>query len=395
MLIRNYDKAKEYKKKEIELLPEVFGNDSNRLMDVFSDLTGLLYINNEEIQAYGITAKIVQYANLHGKPDLRNDALLLYRNYLFENNKLDAIVNFYTKIHPEEYERISLENRPLYFRIIACVNEVNHNMDSALYYYQRAERELLGQERKGSPYYLSNFYRRFGQFLLRKGDIKLAEEKMRQSYAYAQSAGYYPYLIEASGYLDSIYNEQGDYKEAYQYAKLNKAYADSQAMVTKSDELLRLEADNVEKEEQLMAERELVQTRRRHNIQYVSMIIIIATSFVILAMIGSFKVHKFAIQSIGFFCFILLFEFIVLLADKQIEHVTHGEPWKVLLIKIGLIAILSPSHHWMEHRVVSYLHEHKLIDASRLSLRKLWPRRKKNAVKHAAAKQATRQEQEN
>jgi len=391
--MNNYDKAEEYKKREIELMPRVFGNDSNRLMCLYNDLSDIFYSNDNEVQAQKLTNTVISYAKRNNATGIMRDALRIYRNFLFDRNKLGLIADFYTKSYPDELQRISKENIPLYYRLQACIQEVNGNKDSALLCYKIAERNLLQPDHNSSSFYMANFYRRFGQFLLRKGDLKMAEEKMLQSYTYAQNARYYPYLIEASSYLDSIYDVQQDYKAAYQYAKLNKAYADSQAMVTKSDELLRLEADNVEKEEQLMAERELVQTRRRHNIQYVSMIIIIATSFVILAMIGSFKVHKFAIQSIGFFCFILLFEFIILLADKQIEHATHGEPWKVLLIKIGLIAILSPSHHWMEHRVVQYLHEHKLIDASRLSLRRLLPKRKR-AVKHLP-KQPTKQEQEN
>ena len=391
--ILNFGKAKEYKIKQIELASRIYSNDSSRLMYLYSDLAGYYYYNDEEKQAYNITARVISYADRHNNIDLKKDALLSYRTYLFEKNKLQTISYFYTTVHPEEFRRIASQNYPLYCRLKACMAEVSGNMDSAFFYYALTENKLLEQN-KSTPYYLSNFYRRFGQFLLRKGDIDLAADKMSKSYNYALSARYYPYIIEATGYLDSIYNIKQDYRTAYQYAKLNKAYADSQAIMTRSDELLRLEADNVEKEEQLMAERELAQTRRRHNIQYVSIIIIIATSFVILAMVGSFKVHRFVIQSIGFFCFILLFEFIIMLTDTRIEHVTHGEPWKVLLFKIGLIALLSPTHHWMEKKVVHYLHEHKLIDGSRLSLRRLF-RRKKKSPAPAPARQVTKAEQEN
>lgn len=70
---------------------------------------------------------------------------------------------------------------------------------------------------------------------------------------------------------------------------------------------------------------------------------------------------------LGFFSFIFLFEFIILLADNSIHHWTHGEPWKILLIKIFLIAFLLPFHHWIEKRVVDYLLNHRLINFSDFS----------------------------
>jgi hypothetical protein len=67
----------------------------------------------------------------------------------------------------------------------------------------------------------------------------------------------------------------------------------------------------------------------------------------------------------GFFSFIFLFEFIVLIADHKILEITHGEPWKILLIKIFLIALLLPFHEWLEKKVIEYLLAHKLIDFSK------------------------------
>jgi hypothetical protein len=51
------------------------------------------------------------------------------------------------------------------------------------------------------------------------------------------------------------------------------------------------------------------------------------------------------------------------LADKQIHHMTHGDPLQILLIKIVLIALLLPLHHWLEHKVIHYLMRHRHDDA--------------------------------
>jgi hypothetical protein len=89
--------------------------------------------------------------------------------------------------------------------------------------------------------------------------------------------------------------------------------------------------------------------------------IAIATVFLFLVLLGIFQVSVSTIKIIGFFAFIFFFEFLILIADNQIHHMTHGEPLKVLAIKVVLIALLLPLHHWMEHRVVSYLTSRRLI----------------------------------
>jgi membrane-bound ClpP family serine protease len=83
--------------------------------------------------------------------------------------------------------------------------------------------------------------------------------------------------------------------------------------------------------------------------------------FIILVMLGWFVVPAGVIRALGFLSFIFLFEFIILLADKNIQRWTHEEPWKVLVIKIALAAILVPLHHWLEHKVIHYLSHRKRV----------------------------------
>jgi hypothetical protein len=87
----------------------------------------------------------------------------------------------------------------------------------------------------------------------------------------------------------------------------------------------------------------------------------IGAVFIVLVMLGAFSVSKTTIRIIGFFAFIFLFEFIILLADHKIHDATHGEPWKILAIKILLISLLLPFHHWLEEKVIHILTERKLI----------------------------------
>jgi hypothetical protein len=75
---------------------------------------------------------------------------------------------------------------------------------------------------------------------------------------------------------------------------------------------------------------------------------------------------------LGFISFILLFEFIILLADQKIHHATHGEPWKILALKIVLIGIMMPLHHWTEHKVIHYLIHKKVVTFNNNAIRRFF-----------------------
>ncbi|MEO6949014.1 MAG: hypothetical protein ABI123_05245, partial [Ginsengibacter sp.] len=95
--------------------------------------------------------------------------------------------------------------------------------------------------------------------------------------------------------------------------------------------------------------------RQRNNIQYLAITIGIATTFLLLVLLGMFRVSARTIKVIGFFAFLLFFEFIFLVFKKNIYAFSHGEPWIDLSFMIALAAILVPLHHWMEHKVLHYL----------------------------------------
>ncbi|HEY4208142.1 MAG TPA: hypothetical protein VGM31_15060, partial [Puia sp.] len=129
------------------------------------------------------------------------------------------------------------------------------------------------------------------------------------------------------------------------------------------------------KRRERLAREEEERTVRRHNIQYLGFTVGIVALFVVLVMLGFFMVSPRTIRALGFFSFIFLFEFIILLTDKQIHEWTHEEPWKVLLIKISLAAVLLPLHHWLEHKVIHYLSTRRIPEHLR------WVRTRKTVSK--------------
>jgi hypothetical protein len=363
-----YNKASIYKLRQVDLIVKARPVDSVELMWAQFDLQAInVNSNNNRLNTKNMQ-DVLDFAIRKNNIRLKNYEIALYRSHLIQADKIDQLYNLYNKQYPEELKRLASENPALYFRLKAYFNEEENRPDSAFLNLLKAEQLIQSDPNK---ILRSNFYQRFGQFLMRQGKPKEAIIKYKQSYDLANEASYFEYMLSSSKKLETLFAGIGDYKNAYTYSSLNRALADSINMLTKNDQLLMLEIDHETRQRELTAEQEQLQTHRRHNLQYTAITIITITMFILLMMLGSLKVPSWTIKMLGFFSFILLFEFIIMIADHKIYDITANEPWKILLIKIGLIAFLLPFHHWIEKKVIHYLIEHKLIKIPRFSFDKI------------------------
>lgn len=246
--------------------------------------------------------------------------------------------------------------------------------DSSLVYFKKAENAF------NTGYDLSTRKGFFNELALCNkmlNNIPAALFYYQKTFDLARTSSDLRLLQTTSKDLKQLYENTGDYKQAYSYNLLYDHFKDSVELLGKERDLALAEVDNVTKQQQrdvLLAEEKL---QRRYNLQYMLITIIVAVAFLLLLMIGMFKVSTFMIRLMGFLSLIFFFEFIILILDNWIHHLTHGEPWKVWLIKIGIISVLLPVHHFLEHRIIRYLLSRHLITVrSRLSMAKLFSRKK-------------------
>jgi tetratricopeptide (TPR) repeat protein len=247
------------------------------------------------------------------------------------------------------------------------------HLDSAGYYLKKAEKAFENNAQIWSRY---NFYTHFGMYYRKIGDYDNAIVYWTKAKTLVEQIGDLGELQRTANKLDSLYQFKGDYKTAYFYHSLHSQYKDSLEKLSKEKDLMSLEIDSENRRKEREAKKQEEDTIRRHNIQYMGITIAIAAIFIVLVMAGAFSVSRTTIKILGFFAFIFLFEFIIMIADNKIHHVTHGEPWKVLAIKIGLIAILLPLHHWLEEKAFHYLTTQKLLRIKGKGLVGKWFRKK-------------------
>ncbi|RAV97826.1 tetratricopeptide repeat protein [Pseudochryseolinea flava] len=240
-----------------------------------------------------------------------------------------------------------------------------NKLDSAEYFLKHAEPSF---EKTGSKLSLFWFYANMSNLYNEKKDYKKAVAYTFKQKAIADAMGDMELMKTTAQTLDSLYQKLGDYKSAYAHSHDYYVYKDSLEKLSTEKDLMLLEVENENKRKQRDSILEEQAKRDRHNIQYMGITAAIAGVFIVLVMLGIFSVSHATIRILGFFAFIFLFEFIILIADNQIHHWTHGEPWKILGIKIALISILLPLHHYLEEKVIHYLTSRKLLDINKEAL---------------------------
>jgi tetratricopeptide (TPR) repeat protein len=228
--------------------------------------------------------------------------------------------------------------------------------DSAAYYFDREGPQV---EAKANAPAKADFYDEIGDFYKKRQMWEKAIGYYQKEEAIGKAMGDLHTLEHADESLDTLYLRTNDFAKAYAYHTQHVQYSDSLRELGKATELLKLEVDNDTRRRDRLAREETQAREHRHNVQYMGFTVGLVALFIALVMMGWLAVPTSVIRGLGFLSFIFLFEFIILLTDKQISELTHDEPWKVLLIKIALAAILLPLHHWSEHRVIHFLSSRK------------------------------------
>jgi tetratricopeptide (TPR) repeat protein len=297
-------------------------------------------------------------------------------NYLASNQPQKAL-NYFNE-HPQLKQFLVTVNFGHFVdQSYAYIYAQLGNYDSAKYYYNKVAPFFEQGVNTGNLY---SYYYQLGILYKKTKEYDKSLEYLLKAQKVAEGMG----QLETKHYvvteLDSLYQLKGDYKQAFVYASLAHTYKDSIDKLGKEKDLLQIEVADEQQRQDRLAKEQQEKKRKRHNIQYMLITIGITSLFILMVMMGMFKVSVSTIKMVGFFTFIMFFEFIFLIFKKNIYSLTQGEPWKDLAFMILLAAILLPLHHWLEHKVIHYLTTHnRLTDSGKGLMDRLF--KKKVVVK--------------
>jgi tetratricopeptide (TPR) repeat protein len=274
-----------------------------------------------------------------------------------------------------ELNNIFLNTGPDYLNwMMAEIYLYGGRPDSAIHYFRLAETSFnVGYDLTSKK----NFFGEFAYCYQQLGNTTSAIAYFQKSVDFAKQASDLPTIKAYAKELKNLYLESGNYELAFHYSELYDHYKDTVDLLTKEKDVALMEIENVARQQQRDVEAENEKIRRKFNLQYMLITIIVVAAFVLMIMVGAFKVSTFMIRLMGFLSLIFFFEFVILILDKWIHNLTHGEPWKIWVIKICIISILLPFHHFLEHKLIRYLLSRHLITIrSRLSITNLYKKKK-------------------
>lgn len=248
-----------------------------------------------------------------------------------------------------------------YYYYIGQLYLHNNNPDSALHYLQLAE---PGFQKDSIIFKLAFFTQTMADCYRSKEDWNNAIRYYKKSLEYSQQLGDLENIVKLSNSLSSLYDKVENYKLAYEYKLLTSDSKDSLVKLSSEKDLAwgEIDRERIKQEE----ERHLAEERlhKKHNLQYLGITIAICVILLVFLMLGMFPVSKLLIKIFGFIYFICVFEFIILLIEHSVLHpITHGDPLKLWLLKIVLIAMLVPIQTFLEHNLIKFLQSRKLLEA--------------------------------
>lgn len=246
------------------------------------------------------------------------------------------------------FKNQGLEN---YYWTLGHIYRYASQYDSSLFCFKCAEAEL---EKSYDDYTKLQIYKSLGETYLTNRDTQNAKIYFEKGYELAKNKNLASFLPAITDTLSFIFASQGNYAKAYELSLESTVYKKEFFEKSSKDKLALIDLKNSEKEKE-------DKQSRRHNLQYIAITLAIGVIFLSLLLLGMFPITQFTIKIFGFISFVSLFEFFVLLIDKFLHDITHGEPIKIWLCKVVIIAMMVPFQHFLEHKMVHYLASRKLL----------------------------------
>jgi tetratricopeptide (TPR) repeat protein len=290
------------------------------------------------------------------KNKLRSKRLMFSYLMVYDKN-CNATLDYYNKNPELQQSYINSGIATYYFNLGNIFKYCGQN-EKALYYFKLAEPEM---EKSFDGTIHKSVYSSMAECYKETGESGKAVSYFEKALDLARKQNDLSSITNLTRNLSELYAAMGNYKDAYTYQTQHLAAKDSLQKMVENREVVLMEVDRENNKHQKDIDDAIVKASRIRNLQYMGISAAIATLFIFLMLLGMFPISKVTMKMLSFFAFICLFEFIVLLIDSFLHNITRGEPLKIWVIKIFLIALLVPVQHFLEHGMVHFLASQRLL----------------------------------
>jgi tetratricopeptide (TPR) repeat protein len=322
------------------------------------------------------------------------DIALLYKDARdFEK----AIV--YAKRADSIFTKENLEDLSLYSLLdIGEIYEKKNMLDSALLYNEKCYAKAF---RAGNTLFIGSALTNLGNIYFKYGNFPKALNNYKASLPYLDSSGDYHIRVESMLGLAKLFEKTKQFDSAIYYAKnsfdvasgnqfiisaldassfltklyknlknIDSSYAYQEIMVGIKDSIESIEkikdVQNLTTEEQLrqkeIAQQKLFEMKdRQEKLQLLFIGITIPIFFLLSIYISRKKVHRRLIEFSGIISILMLFEYITLMLHPYIAEKTNHSPLIEIVIFVAIAAIITPSHHRIQHWLITKLTEYNYV----------------------------------
>lgn len=246
-----------------------------------------------------------------------------------------------------------------------------------IYYKTGNLAESFINYKAGLPYLAaSNDYTNYAEGMLGLAKVFDRNQQADSAIAYSKTSynissrnQFLVKALDASFFLSQQYKKKKDIDSAFAYQEIMTGLKDS---IDSREKIKALQ--NITIEEQLrqsdiarLKKEEIKKNKQRLHLLLIG--IAIPISFFISVIISRKKVNKKLIEFSGIFSILLFFEYITLLLHPFIAEKSNHSPFIEIVIFVAIAAIITPSHHKIEHWLIekltlsNYLRHHKIIPA--------------------------------
>ncbi len=273
-----------------------------------------------------------------------------------EINQLDSALYFSQRA----YERALQQDKtyfPSVLKILGNVHERLGNKELALSYYRQSLSENQRQNSPGRS--LSALYIDLSKFFKTENRNDSAFYYANAAIKLLQGTTFISQLLTAYLNISELYSNKGD--SAYKYLKIATSLKDSIFSTQKVQQFQNMRYQEDLRGQQMEEKKRKELDERKHNLQYAAIALGIVM-FVILFFVLSHSImaNQNLIRFLGILALLIVFEFLNLFLHPFLDKITNHQPVLMLAAMVCIAALLIPLHHKLEHWIT-----HKMVEKNK------------------------------
>jgi tetratricopeptide (TPR) repeat protein len=358
-LIGNFPLALEYNLKRLELVEKT--NNQEKLAGVLINI-GFVYVNQEEykkaLEYYYKADSVIK--QLDSAYEVQFTIALNMGDVYDKLNLNDSAFSYFTKslniarqIKDKNYEGMSMVGLGNNYLKTGQYILAQANYTSSIINLQEAGNDdMLCEATIG----LATLFKKLNQkdFALRYA---------RQSLYLAQKDGFLPRHLDAAKFLSEYFKGEKNMDSSFFYLNYVQNLNDSINSKSRIRESQVLSSNEQVRQLEIAESLAIAKRERKQQLQMLFIAIFIPGFFMVTLLLSRIKLHIRLIKILGVLSLLILFEYLTLLLHPYVADITHHTPVYEMLIFVTIAAVLIPTHHRVENRLIQWLTKNRPLFA--------------------------------